>query len=85
MDRSPHTAETLAATSIVLPGGRKVRLDEIATVTDGAARKATARHGTSSAWLWAHENVPGNGHDKGGRCHLLAHVPADLQPGPAAL
>ncbi|GJD50004.1 Multidrug resistance protein MdtB [Methylobacterium crusticola] len=28
--------DTLAATSIVLPGGRKVRLDELATLTDGA-------------------------------------------------
>ncbi|WP_018262800.1 efflux RND transporter permease subunit [Methylobacterium sp. WSM2598] len=28
--------DTLAATSIVLPGGRKVRLDDLATLTDGA-------------------------------------------------
>ena len=40
--------------------------------------KALARHGSDTAWLWVHENVPGNGHDKGGHCHLLAHVPADL-------
>lgn len=40
--------------------------------------KALARHGSGTAWLWTHENVPGNGHDKGGHCHLLAHVPADL-------
>jgi hypothetical protein len=40
--------------------------------------KALARHGSGTAWLWVHENVPGNGHDKGGHCHLLAHVPADL-------
>lgn len=40
--------------------------------------KALARHGSATAWLWTHENVPGNGHDKGGHCHLLAHVPADL-------
>lgn len=42
--------------------------------------KALARHGSGTAWLWTHENVPGNGHDKGGHCHLLAHVPADLVP-----
>lgn len=42
--------------------------------------KALARHGRGTAWLWTHENVPGNGHDKGGHCHLLAHVPADLVP-----
>ena len=40
--------------------------------------KALARHGSGTAWLWTHENVPGNGHDKGGHCHLLAYVPADL-------
>lgn len=40
--------------------------------------KALARHGSGTAWLWTHENVPGNGHDKGGHCHLLVHVPADL-------
>ncbi len=40
--------------------------------------KALARHGSPTAWLWTHENVPGNGHNKGGHCHLLAHVPADL-------
>ncbi|WP_190276447.1 hypothetical protein [Tsuneonella flava] len=34
--------------------------------------KALARHGSRMAWLWTHENVPGNGHDKGGHCHLLA-------------
>lgn len=43
-------------------------------------RKALARHGSRTAWLWTHENVPGNGHEKGGHCHLLAHVPADLVP-----
>lgn len=36
--------------------------------------KALARHGTGTAWLWTHENGDG----KGGHCHLLAHVPADL-------
>lgn len=40
--------------------------------------KALSRHGTATAWLWVHENVPSNGHDKGGHCHLLAHVPAVL-------
>ncbi len=42
--------------------------------------KALARHGSGTAWLWTHENVPGKGHDKGGHCHLLAHVPAVLVP-----
>ncbi|NML94968.1 hypothetical protein [Novosphingobium olei] len=42
--------------------------------------KALARHGSRTAWLWTHENVPGNTHDKGGHCHLLIHVPADLVP-----
>lgn len=36
--------------------------------------KALARHGSATAWLWTHENGDG----KGGHCHLLAHVPADL-------
>ena len=36
-----QTVEDLAATSIVLPGGRRVRLDELATVTDGAAEPRT--------------------------------------------
>lgn len=40
--------------------------------------KTLARHDSETAWLWVHENVPCNGHDKGGHCHLLAHVPADL-------
>lgn len=38
--------------------------------------KALARHGSRTAWLWAHENGDG----KGGHCHLLAHIPADLVP-----
>src|SRR3546814_12785741 len=42
--------------------------------------KALARHGSGTAWLWTHENVPGNGHDKGGHCPMLAYVPADLVP-----
>jgi hypothetical protein len=37
-------------------------------------RKALARHGSETAWVWVHEN----GDRKGGHCHLLAHVPADL-------
>ncbi|MBA4308076.1 MAG: hypothetical protein C0429_15200 [Sphingopyxis sp.] len=40
--------------------------------------KALARHGSGTAWLWVHENVPGNGDDKGGHCHLLIYAPADL-------
>ena len=32
---------TLASTSIVLPGGRKVRLDELAAITDGSAEPRT--------------------------------------------
>ena len=47
--------------------------------------KALARHGSKTAWLWTHENVPSNGHDKGGHCHLLAYVPADLVPVVTAL
>ena len=38
--------------------------------------KALARHGCGTAWLWVHENGDG----KGGHCHLLAHVPANLVP-----
>ncbi|MFE1599111.1 efflux RND transporter permease subunit [Methylobacterium sp. ID0610] len=33
--------DTLAATSIVLPGGRKVRLDDLATLSDGAEEPRT--------------------------------------------
>lgn len=47
--------------------------------------KALARHGCRTAWLWTHENAPGNGHDKGGHCHLIAHVPTDLVPRVTAL
>lgn len=36
--------------------------------------KALARHGSETSWLWVHEN----GDRKGGHCHLLVHVPADL-------
>ncbi len=38
--------------------------------------KALARHDSQTAWLWVHEN----GDRKGGHCHLLAHVPAELVP-----
>lgn len=38
--------------------------------------KALARHCSGAAWVWTHENGDG----KGGHCHLLAHVPADLVP-----
>ena len=43
--------------------------------------KALARHGSDTAWLWVHENGDG----KGGHCHLLIHVPADLVPVVTAL
>lgn len=36
--------------------------------------KALARHGSKTAWLWVHES----GHGKGGHCHILVHVPAEL-------
>lgn len=36
--------------------------------------KALSRHGSSTAWLWVHEN----GEMKGGHCHLLVHIPAQL-------
>ena len=42
--------------------------------------KTLARHGKQTAWLWVHENAQGNGHDKGGHCHLLVHIPAHLVP-----
>lgn len=38
--------------------------------------KALARHGSKTAWLWVHEG----GANKGGHCHLLAHVPANFVP-----
>lgn len=37
-------------------------------------RKTLDRHGSRTAYLWVHEG----GESKGGHCHLLAHVPADL-------
>lgn len=36
--------------------------------------KALARHGSTTAWIWVHEN----GDRKGGHSHLLVHVPAGL-------
>jgi hypothetical protein len=38
--------------------------------------KALGRHGSRTAWIWTHEN----GDQKGGHCHMLFHVPADLVP-----
>lgn len=43
--------------------------------------KALARHGSRTAWLWIHEGGDG----KGGHCHLLAYIPADLVPALTAL
>lgn len=36
--------------------------------------KALARHGSRTAWIWVHES----GEGKGGHCHLLVYVPANL-------
>jgi len=38
--------------------------------------KAVSRHGSRLACLWVHEG----GQAKGGHCHLLAHIHADLVP-----
>lgn len=38
--------------------------------------KALVRHGSKTSWIWVHEG----GHTKGGHCHLLVHIPADLVP-----
>lgn len=43
--------------------------------------KTLVRHGNQTAWIWVHEG----GEGKGGHCHLLAHVPADLVPRLTAL
>ena len=41
--------------------------------------KTVARHGNRTAWLWVHENGDGrDGQGKGGHCHLLLHLPAEL-------
>ncbi len=88
--KAAHIANLIAATahadSIGLPFTRMVTihweaagvpLAEMAKATGrytDLMAKALARHGCGSAWLWTHENGDG----KGGHCHLLAHVPADL-------
>lgn len=38
--------------------------------------KTLSRHRRPMTWLWVHEN----GRNKGGHCHLLAHIPPDLVP-----
>ena len=38
--------------------------------------KAIARRGGRLAWLWVHESVD----TKGGHCHMLVHLPAELAP-----
>ena len=38
--------------------------------------RTLARHGSRTAWIWTHENCG----PKGGHCHLLVHVPAELVP-----
>lgn len=80
------TAATAHADAIGLPFTRMVTIHwEAAGVPLAVMVKATgsftdlmakalARHGSGTAWLWTHENGDG----KGGHCHLLAHVPADL-------
>lgn len=53
-----------------------VPLDGIAKATgqfNDIMTKALRRLGTKTAWLWVHQNGP----NKGGHCHLLAHVPAE--------
>ncbi|HKC02826.1 MAG TPA: hypothetical protein VKC17_05930 [Sphingomicrobium sp.] len=80
------TAAARYADAICLPFTRMVTihweaaglpLDRMAGATGhftDLMTKALARHGSSTAWLWAHEN----GDRKGGHCHLLAHVPPSL-------
>ena len=81
------------ATKIGLPFTRMVTIhwEAVGVPLAGMARttgrftdllgKALCRHGGGAAWLWVHENGDG----KGGHCHLLAHVPADLVPMVTAL
>jgi hypothetical protein len=38
--------------------------------------KALARRNGATAWIWVHENGDG----KGGHCHIIIHIPADLVP-----
>lgn len=80
------TAATAHADAIGLPFTRMVTIHweaagvPLAEMANATGRytdlmgKALARHGSDTAWVWTHEN----GHRKGGHCHLLAHVPADL-------
>jgi len=82
------TAAAVHAEAIGLPLTRMISIHwEAAGVTTAGMAKATgrftdlmgkalARHGSGAAWLWTHESGDG----KGGHCHLLAHVPADLVP-----
>ncbi len=85
-----HVANLIAATdhadTIGLPFTRMVTIHweaagvPLAGMAKASGRytdlmaKALARNGSSTTWLWTHENGDG----KGGHCHLLAHVPADL-------
>lgn len=80
------TAATAHAEAIGLPFTRMVTIHwESGGVPLAGMAKATrryldlltkflARRGHCSAWLFSHENCG----PKGGHCHLLAHVPADL-------
>ena len=90
--KAAHIANLIAATAhadaIGLPFTRMVTIHweaagvPLADMAKATGRytdlmtKALARHGCGAAWLWTHENGDG----KGGHCHLLAHVPADLVP-----
>ncbi|MCB2114272.1 MAG: hypothetical protein KDD85_12100 [Parvularculaceae bacterium] len=54
-----------------------VSLDSMAKATGrflDLLSKTLARHESETAWIWVHEN----GRNKGGHCHLLAHVPPAL-------
>lgn len=81
-------AAAVYAAEIGLPFNRMITIHwEAAGVPlDGMAKatgrfidllsKTIVRHGGKTAWLWVHEG----GEKKGGHCHLLVHVPADLVP-----
>lgn len=65
-------------------GAAEIPLAEMAQATGrfvDLLSKALGRHGSQTAWLWVHENCG----PKGGHCHLLAHVPANLVPRVASL
>lgn len=74
------------AIAIGLPFTRFITIHwELAGIDTGRMAKATGkyldlltkslrRHGSETSWLWVHED----GHGKGGHCHILVHVPADL-------